>query len=43
MGIINGNEINLDKLYMLYYDLLDEGAINVIEGEFDLPGYVLVD
>jgi hypothetical protein len=41
MGIINGNEINLDKLYMLYYDLLDEGAINVIEGEFDLPGYVL--
>ena len=42
MGIINGNEIYLDKLYMLYYDLLDEGAINVIEGEFDLPGYVLV-
>lgn len=41
-GIINGNEINLDKLYMLYYGLLDEGAINVIEGEFDLPGYVLV-
>jgi hypothetical protein len=42
MGIINGNEIYLDKLYMLYYDLLDEGVINVIEGEFDLPGYVLV-
>ena len=42
MGIINGNEINLDKLYMLYYDLLDEGAVNVIEGELNLPEYVLV-
>ena len=42
MGIINGNEINLDKLYMLYYDLLDVGVCYPIKGELDLPGYSLI-
>jgi len=41
-GIINGNEIILDRLYSLYYDLLDEGAVNLIEGKLNLPGYVLI-
>lgn len=41
-GIINGNEIYLDKLYSLYYDLLDEGVVNVIDGELNFPGYILV-
>jgi hypothetical protein len=41
-NIINGNEIILDRLYSLYYDLLDESAVNLIEGELNLPGYVLI-
>jgi hypothetical protein len=44
-GIINGNELNVDNFYSLYYDLLDSGVVDQLDGDLsdlELPGYTLV-
>jgi len=41
--IIDGEELNVDRLYSLYYDLVDDGGVYLRPiGKLDLPGYILV-